>query len=324
MEATSDWQACQAHARMLDVVPDSDIGPPSLVWIRSAKDQKYFAHGKAWLCTPLGLMQARMAENAVCTGCRWFDTKQPGSLEDISTLGHLDLSVRAPECLVGSFLDASNPDAWLRRDNLIQHGRYAAACISPEVLDRSWSTHWACMAVVGPASLCLCFLCRWPLRTLLGQLIGGCVGADDHGGTYRQETPQDASGWHNIPGLGPSRRPMGAGQSRKEAHDIYRDRADLPGAMPLRRDVSEVFQCGRASQVIRDIEEDMLDNIDASEADRKQLMRKYMMRWHPDKNTVDDKEIATAVIQYLNSKKEWFLNPSMHPETSPLLSGSHQ
>jgi len=59
--------------------------------------------------------------------------------------------------------------------------------------------------------------------------------------------------------------------------------------------------------------------MDAPEAERKQLMRRYLMRWHPDKNAAHDRETATAVIQFLNAKRDWFLSPSVMPETATLL-----
>ncbi|CAE8718557.1 unnamed protein product, partial [Polarella glacialis] len=92
------------------------------------------------------------------------------------------------------------------------------------------------------------------------------------------------------------------------------------GSLPRRLEgVPDRQLSSAAAKIIQEIDEDLLENFDASEEKRKVLMRKYLMRWHPDKNAAEDKETATEVIQYLNSKKVWFLESAAYPETAPLL-----
>lgn len=46
--------------------------------------------------------------------------------------------------------------------------------------------------------------------------------------------------------------------------------------------------------------------------DRKLLLRAFLRRWHPDKNTDGDKALATAVFQFINANSVWFLAEGKH------------
>lgn len=74
-----------------------------------------------------------------------------------------------------------------------------------------------------------------------------------------------------------------------------------------------------ASQIVHEIHEDLLDQIEAPEPERRQIMRRYLMRWHPDKNPPEDRERATVVLQFLNSRRDWFLGRNVTPESATLL-----
>ncbi|CAJ1372195.1 unnamed protein product, partial [Effrenium voratum] len=72
-----------------------------------------------------------------------------------------------------------------------------------------------------------------------------------------------------------------------------------------------------AEGAIKSIEQDFAVNLNASDAERKRIFRKYLMRWHPDKNPEESKATATFVVQYLYTNKAWFLGSST--EITPLL-----
>eukprot|EP00928_Gymnodinium_smaydae_P017332 TRINITY_DN16626_c0_g1_i1.p1 TRINITY_DN16626_c0_g1~~TRINITY_DN16626_c0_g1_i1.p1 ORF type:complete len:418 (+),score=82.00 TRINITY_DN16626_c0_g1_i1:88-1341(+) len=75
-----------------------------------------------------------------------------------------------------------------------------------------------------------------------------------------------------------------------------------------------------AEAIIRALDLDLLSAVDAPQEERKQLLRRHQMRWHPDKNVAERRHVATAVTQHLNSKRDWFLGPSPSAETAVLLS----
>ncbi|OLQ10071.1 hypothetical protein AK812_SmicGene6273 [Symbiodinium microadriaticum] len=78
------------------------------------------------------------------------------------------------------------------------------------------------------------------------------------------------------------------------------------GIPPL--DLSAPMRYGpKAAGIIRSIDEELAAKIDAPEDERKRIMRKYLMRWHPDKNQEESKETTTAVIQHLYARKAWFV-----------------
>jgi len=74
-----------------------------------------------------------------------------------------------------------------------------------------------------------------------------------------------------------------------------------------------------ASQIVNEIHEDLLDHIEEPEPERRRIMRRYLMRWHPDKNPPEERERATAVLQFLNSRRNWFLGRDVLPESATLL-----
>eukprot|EP00434_Breviolum_minutum_P012993 symbB.v1.2.011453.t1/scaffold713.1/size170176/2 len=80
-----------------------------------------------------------------------------------------------------------------------------------------------------------------------------------------------------------------------------------------------VPKTSEASEIIKGIEQDLAANWEAPKAERKQIMREYLRRWHPDKNSDESKETATAVIQFLYANKVQFLEQSPSTEVTPLL-----
>lgn len=155
MASAAGWLACQA--------PLSERAARagrhrSEIWVQRAQ-RSYFVGTEqekggsggstsSWSCGPI---EPGPAAAAVCSRCRWFDTSSPGPSADASATGHLDLNVSPAECLLGSFADPSDAQAWLHRDLLVHRGRYAAECV-PSV-----SVEWWRIA----AAIALLFLFGW-------------------------------------------------------------------------------------------------------------------------------------------------------------------
>lgn len=55
------------------------------------------------------------------------------------------------------------------------------------------------------------------------------------------------------------------------------------------------------------IHQEMMQAMNAPGSERKAILRELQRKWHPDKNKEDDKEVATAVFQYINANSQWFL-----------------
>lgn len=54
--------------------------------------------------------------------------------------------------------------------------------------------------------------------------------------------------------------------------------------------------------------EEMIEGIqEPEEAERKNLLRDLLRKWHPDKNSEEEKEVVTAIFQYINSNRQIFL-----------------
>jgi len=58
---------------------------------------------------------------------------------------------------------------------------------------------------------------------------------------------------------------------------------------------------------VSEVYREMLDGMLGSEAERKNVLRDLQRQWHPDKNSQDMKDIATAVFQYINTVSQAFL-----------------
>ncbi|CAE7204720.1 unnamed protein product, partial [Symbiodinium pilosum] len=119
------------------------------------------------------------------------------------------------------------------------------------------------------------------------------------------------------PWMPPKQRPM-----PEQSEDDGSPSLSPPGArgIPPLPYLAFPAQCGpQATAIIRSIDQDLAANIDAPEEDRKRMMRKYLMRWHPDKNQDESKDTTTAVIQHLYARKAWFVQEASPAETAPLL-----
>lgn len=288
------WWRCLA-----DVRSHTSSSSHVPVLIQSSRARAYLG-GTAWACQRL---EHDVARTEICQSCRWFDMHLPGSLSVSGELGHLDLKVPAQKCLDGSFPDSSDTGAWLRRDELVHLGRYAAVCVHPaieHVRHSGWFSHsvyivW--IALTGACFLLLAPCCR--RRRFVGS--DGDVDPD----FAPPPRPPQPPPWERYQEH--LREPSQAAADSRASNSVGRvaDTSAAPGSA--------------AARIIRKIQQDLDANIDAPEAERKQVMRKYQMRWHPDKNVSEDKETATAVIQFLNSKKDWFLDSSGVPEAAPLL-----
>eukprot|EP00913_Durusdinium_trenchii_P031628 g29618.t1 len=81
----------------------------------------------------------------------------------------------------------------------------------------------------------------------------------------------------------------------------------------------QVDAAATAADIIQRIKQDLVENMDAPEKKRKQIMRDYLKRWHPDKNDEESKGTATAVTHFLYANKVQFLAPRSS-EMTPLLS----
>jgi curved DNA-binding protein CbpA len=47
--------------------------------------------------------------------------------------------------------------------------------------------------------------------------------------------------------------------------------------------------------------------LEPQEAERKNLFRDLIRKWHPDKNPEEDKDVVTAIFQYINANRQIFL-----------------
>eukprot|EP00746_Dinoflagellata_sp_MGD_P113061 gnl/MRDRNA2_/MRDRNA2_50062_c0_seq1.p1 gnl/MRDRNA2_/MRDRNA2_50062_c0~~gnl/MRDRNA2_/MRDRNA2_50062_c0_seq1.p1 ORF type:complete len:595 (+),score=89.61 gnl/MRDRNA2_/MRDRNA2_50062_c0_seq1:131-1915(+) len=72
-------------------------------------------------------------------------------------------------------------------------------------------------------------------------------------------------------------------------------------------DLSQYSSDPEASAAILSIHQVMVSQMSAPLGDRKQMLREWTMRWHPDKNSEASKEMSTSVFQYINANKDWFL-----------------
>lgn len=63
----------------------------------------------------------------------------------------------------------------------------------------------------------------------------------------------------------------------------------------------------KAMQFADAVHKEMLDGIHASETERKALLRDLQRTWHPDKNVEENKDVTTAVFQYINTNSVAFL-----------------
>ncbi|CAK9085198.1 unnamed protein product, partial [Durusdinium trenchii] len=71
----------------------------------------------------------------------------------------------------------------------------------------------------------------------------------------------------------------------------------------------QVDAAATAADIIQRIKQDLVENMDAPEKKRKQIMRDYLKRWHPDKNDEESKGTATAVTHFLYANKAPLLRP---------------
>eukprot|EP00933_Yihiella_yeosuensis_P006681 TRINITY_DN111429_c0_g1_i1.p1 TRINITY_DN111429_c0_g1~~TRINITY_DN111429_c0_g1_i1.p1 ORF type:complete len:319 (-),score=47.52 TRINITY_DN111429_c0_g1_i1:526-1482(-) len=295
----SSGRVCRTSVWVHSDSGESDSIVKTSVLVQSVKVQAFLG-GDEWSChTPEE--GHRFADNSVCKSCRWFDTEKAGSLVTLGKLGHLDDQVPAYSCLDGSFREVTDIGAWLRRTKLVNNGRYMAACISPV---RRTSGLWTILADTVrwvAIALPIAWLCCLPVLAW-----------------YRKYLAKD--------GLGESSPRQGSRQgSRASTRRPSKSRSSCPNGndhtSPNQENYPIEFSppTEDAAQAIQVIQQDFHDNMDASEAEKKQVIRKYLMRWHPDKNPGKDKETATAVLQYIASSKVWFLESSRIPELAPLL-----
>lgn len=273
------------------------------IWIQMAHEGLFAQDGPAaWDCSPLP--QGFVASAPGCQTCLWFDTqKWPNSTassssgpKDASLVRfHLEEGVASQECLEGSF-KLEDVNAWLRRDELVHRQRYAAACIPPSVgMSRRMIRIQTTFLFLGGSVLSV-FACTYRLRRPPPPAA-------------RQEAWRDPTKWRED--SFPQARPQPsapAPEGRREARPSGTQRA-----------VASSGELDGKDRIIREIHEDLLDTADTPLADRKQVMRRHLIRWHPDKNSAEDQEVATAVLQFLNAQKKWFLAATAVPEAATLL-----
>lgn len=303
------------------------------IWILSSQ-KSYFVAGHpsstnlqkestSWVCS---VVESGPVEEMICQRCQWFDiAKEP---EPYLSKGHLEQNVNPAECLEGSFVDPVDADAWLRRDYLVHSGSYAAACVDPAA-SLAW---WRPVAALALCVMLVCFSCAYAWRRRARLRTEG-FGAKACGTSMPEDEQSSTAG------------AAGAGHCSKSATANLKDPAAAASlcanqqrstggrACGMRKEagaaaaadqghpagVLEKRKVDSATQAIQDIHEELLDRMDAPENERKQLMRRYLMRWHPDKNTPEDRVMCTVVLQFLNSKRDWFLRPEIIPETATLL-----
>lgn len=59
--------------------------------------------------------------------------------------------------------------------------------------------------------------------------------------------------------------------------------------------------------LVAGVHQDLLNAAEASDDEKKVILRELQRRWHPDKNVEEDKAAATAVFQYIGASRDWFL-----------------
>jgi len=285
--------------------------PHDVVWIRHAQARLILgpeAEMSSWHC---GAAFPSDAEgDTICTHCRWFDVEQGlrggGAQQELlqpsspstsfeashppataALAGavhgavHYDCDITASECLDGSFLDSDNLQAWLHRDELVHRGRYAAVCVP--ALDSEVKRLVVLSCFFSLVISCLCVFCR---RSVKRRTVPQ-VDADDK-----------------------------AERSARSIPEGCRDR----NSDEVKESVQPVdAQAAQAEQIIAEIHEELMDSVELPQAERKEMMRKHLRRWHPDKNAAEFQEAATQVLQYLNAQRNWFLADTAVPEAATLL-----
>lgn len=345
----------------------------STVWIRESSERHFLDlddKDSAWSCSDFPAQAS-----VQCEACHWFDTREEVCLG--GGCGRTAVDVSAQECLDGTFADAADASAWLKRDHLVNRHWYAAACIPPadftipsvgskavavvdgEVLQASHAIGAAFEeallllagrpGILGPLLGCLCCAfargCHrtsWPRQR--------CRSWWGDKGTPRDECDQSACGhgtstertFGGASSRPPLRFPKGDTTSRETSREGSKqstragsntrtapepDADALNGSRRNRRDrcasndsaSSDISASQGAPEVIQRIHDELLDNITAPELERKKLLRRHQIQWHPDKNAAERRDLATAVTQFLNSKKAWFLGRSPSMESASLL-----
>lgn len=279
-----DWRACAAEPAKN---AGSLVGQPSLhVWIQSSRETPFLQNpglGDAdvtWACGRIDVndQDRGSADNAICQVCRWFDGESVRSSLTVGggTFEHMELNIRAADCLAGSFSDAYDALTWLQRDQLVHQHRYMAVCIEPTV-GQVWVLPWVMVGVLLALACLPCALRAW---------------------------------WRHCQGFRRMARaspPAGAYAPRESSASEGTVVHDASGAS------------GDAVRLIREIHEELVEHVDAPEPERKALIRRHMLRWHPDKHPAGDQATATLVVQFLNAQRHWFLSTTVLPESAPLL-----
>ncbi|CAE7490735.1 unnamed protein product [Symbiodinium natans] len=282
------WFRCTAEA-WFDR-PSRGVHVP--LWVRGRRAKRFLSGGPN-VCM---LLAEGVTGEERCEACRWFDISDPGALSKPG-FGQVAANISADECADGTWSDEAS--AWLRRDELVHRQKYVGACLVAES-DDDWTLQATYVAWAALAASCCYVLSPTFRRCRLRS-------ADDS----EEEPPRR----REPPWMPPKQRRPFAEEPDSPSGSSPSPSRGLP---PL--DLSAPMPYGpTAASIILSIDKDLADKINAPEDERKRIMRKYLMRWHPDKNQEESKETTTAVIQHLYARKAWFLEGAARLEVVPLL-----
>ncbi|CAE7490313.1 unnamed protein product [Symbiodinium sp. CCMP2456] len=282
------WFSCSAEAWFDE--PSQSVRVS--LWVRGRQAQRFVSRGS----NHCQLLARTLTGKENCKACRWFDTSGPGALSRTG-FGQVATNIPAEACADGTWSDEAS--VWLRRDGLVHRQKYVGACL-PEDSDDDWALQatWLAWAALV-ASCCYIFAPNFRSFRLRGS----------------EDSEEELPRRRDPPWL-PKQRPVP--ERAPEDHDSSPGWSPSSGIPPL--DLSTPMRYGpKAAGIIRSIDEDLAAKIDAPEDERKRIMRKYLMRWHPDKNQEESKETTTAVIQHLYARKAWFVEGAPAHEGAPLL-----
>lgn len=115
--------------------------------------------------------------------------------------------------------------------------------------------------------------------------------------TPKAETKQEPS----------SPKPPPDPQRPKTSAGTTPDQPDSGNASPnIAPDVKNLEEAEEVARVKADVLSQLDKTVKEDVASRKKTFKFLCLRWHPDKNT-DDKELATAVFQFLQAQRDWYL-----------------
>lgn len=105
----------------------------------------------------------------------------------------------------------------------------------------------------------------------------------------------------------PTAKPGGAERSQHSGTNVH------AAARPPNQSHREIsppasFAMTDAQSCMAAVRQELLEAADASDADRKAVLRQLQRRWHPDKNSGTDQAVCTIVFQYISSNSDWFLS----------------